>query len=223
MRVSFGDCVFDSDTRQLYRDGRSVSLSPQAFTLLELLISRRPQAVPKDDIRTRLWPDTHVTEANLVNLVVEIRTALDDDARTPRFIRTIARYGYAFSAQAAPAASSAGPGRAAGDRVFRLVWAHREITLDPGENLIGRDRETVVWIDDESVSRRHARILIVDGDAWIEDLGSKNGTFLRGERIRGAAQLSDKDVVGIGPAALRLRVFDRAGSTRSSVREQARR
>jgi len=220
MRVSFGGCVFDSDTRQLLRDGEPAALSPKAFTLLQLLIANRPRAVSKDDIRARLWPATHVTEANLSNLVVEIRAALGDDARRSRYIRTLARYGYAFSApdEVSPTAKDRGVAR---DRTYRLVWGRREIALEPGENLVGRDRDAVVWIDDESVSRRHARISIADGGAWIEDLDSKNGTFLRGMPVRGAIHLRDRDVVRIGPATLRLRVLRSTGSTRSTMRERA--
>jgi len=222
MRASFGDCVFDSDTRQLLRDGRPVALSPKAFTLLELLISRRPRAVPKDDLRAALWPGVHVAQANLTNLVVEIREALGDEARRPRFVRTVSRYGYAFVARTSAASPPSGDAAALG-RMYRLVWGRREIDLEPGENLIGRHRGAAVWIDDESVSRRHARISIADGGAWIEDLGSKNGTFVGGAPVEGAVRLSDRDVVRIGPATLRLRVLRSTGSTRSTVREHVRR
>ena len=64
-----------------------------------------------------------------------------------------------------------------------MIWADREIALRTGENIIGRDEESVLWIDHALVSRRHARILIGESEALLEDLGSKNGTFLRGERI----------------------------------------
>ena len=57
MRLSFGDHVFDSDTREVLRAGQRVAISPKAFVLLELLIERRPKAVSKSDIHARLWPD----------------------------------------------------------------------------------------------------------------------------------------------------------------------
>jgi len=156
MRLSFGANVFDSDTREVFCGGRLAAISPKAYALLELLIERRPMAVSKADIHACLWPNVHVSDANLGNLVVELRAALGDDARRPRIIRTVARFGYAFSACtiAAPARSVQSPARGP---AYRLVWGRREIGLDPGENVIGRDRESVVWVDDESVSRRHAR------------------------------------------------------------------
>ena len=217
MRLQFADCVFDGDTRQVLREGKSVAISPKAFSLLELLIEAKPRAVSKAEIHDRLWPGIHVSEANLPNLVVELRAALGDEARQARIIRTVARFGYAFVGDAV----SGRRGEPRSGNVYRLIWGRREIELEPGDNLIGRDREAVVWIDDESVSRRHARISISDRGASIEDLGSKNGTFLRGMPVRGAVHLSDRDVVRIGPATLRLRVLKSRGSTRSMVREQA--
>jgi DNA-binding winged helix-turn-helix (wHTH) protein len=221
MRLRFGDFIFDSDTREVVREGRPVAISPKAFTLLALLIECRPKAVSKAEIRSRLWPETYVSEANLGNLVVELRSVLGDDARKPRVIRTVARFGYAFSARATPERGGAAGETGLPGVIYRLVWGRREISLEAGDNLIGRDAEAVVWIDDESVSRRHARISIGDEGASIEDLGSKNGTFLAGKRLRGPARLSHRDVVRVGPATLTLRVLKRTGSTRSTMKERS--
>ncbi|HEY1249713.1 MAG TPA: FHA domain-containing protein [Thermoanaerobaculia bacterium] len=217
MRLGFEGCVFDSDTRQVSRDGRLVGLSPKAFSLLELLIRDRPKAISKEEIHRHLWPGTHVSEASLANIVMELRAELGDRARDPRIVRTVARFGYAFCADAAELAAGAAPKARAADGMYRLIWGRREIALSPGENRIGRDREAVVWIDDSSVSRRHARIVIDDrGTATLEDLGSKNGTFLKGRRIRGATALSDKDALTVGNAVMTFRVLHSTGSTVSN-------
>jgi DNA-binding winged helix-turn-helix (wHTH) protein len=221
MRLGFGDCVFDPDTREVCRAGQLRPISPKAFALLDLLIECRPKAVSKADIHSRLWPDTYVSEANLANLVVELRSALGDDARKPRVIRTVARFGYSFVASASPERGRGRKEPAAPGLLYRLVWGRREISLDPGGNLIGRDREAIVWIDDESVSRRHARISIGEDGASIEDLGSKNGTYVGGRKIREAARLTDRDVVKVGPATLTLRVLKSTGSTRSTRKERS--
>src|SRR5262249_2911293 len=155
-----------------------------------------------------LWPGIHVSPANLANLVVELRAVLGDDARHPRFLRTVARFGYAFAADATVTPEKP-PARPPAPFACRLVWGPREIALDPGPNLTGRDQERGVWLHDASVSRRHARIAIDEKGAVVEDLGSKNGTFLRGRRIEKPARLTDKDTIKIGPASLVFRLLKR--------------
>src|SRR6476659_3117447 len=190
MRLRFGECVFDSDTRAVTRDGNAVALPPKVFQLLELLTVERPKAIAKTALHERLWPDTFVSDANLANLVADLREALGADARRPHIIRTVQRFGYAFQAEALP---DADPART--PSVFRLVWGDREISLVEGVNVLGRDREAVAWIDVYSVSRQHARIVIAGDDASLEDLGSKNGTFLRGDPVRGTTPLADGDEI----------------------------
>src|SRR5262245_44972005 len=136
MRFRFGDCVFDADTREVFRGEHSAAVSPKAYQLLELLMAARPAAVSKAEIHDRLWPGVHVSDANLGNLVVELRAALGDDARQPRIIRTVRRFGFAFRATARPERRPAGDRAEKSERVFRLVWGRREIELGPGENLI---------------------------------------------------------------------------------------
>jgi DNA-binding winged helix-turn-helix (wHTH) protein len=221
MKVSFEGCVVDSDTRQVFRNGETVSLSPKAFDLLELLLSERPKAVARNEIHGRLWPSTFVSDGNLANLVMELRTALGDRARKPRIIRTVSRFGYAFCADAEESGARSAPPTPGA--AYRLIWGVREIALNPGENLIGREQAAVVWIDHESVSRRHARITIGEDDATLEDLGSKNGTFVKSRRIRGAVRLADKDLLKIGPASMVFRILRRTGSTLSSIKDRGAR
>ena len=217
MRISFGEFTLDTESREFFRQGEAVHISPKAFLLLEVLLERRPAAVPKTVLRDRLWPSSHVSEASLASLVAELRSALDDDAREPRFIRTVHTYGYAFcgTADAPPAAPAAVP-RSRDERVCRLVWRDREITLVEGENLLGRDRQAVVWIDSATVSRRHARILIRSGEAVIEDLGSRNGTSVGGKKIQGPVPLADGDRLRLGAATMTFRVF-RPSETQSDL------
>jgi DNA-binding winged helix-turn-helix (wHTH) protein len=212
MRLAFGDCVFDSGTHEVLRDGRLSALPPKAFVLLDLLITRRPNAVSKEEIHERLWPGTFVSDGSLANLVAELRAALGDDARKPRIIRTIHRFGYAFRAETkrAPERPPLEPSRGI---VCRLLWEGREVLLAEGENVLGRVPGAAIWIDDSSVSRRHARIVVEGDRATLEDLGSKNGTKLRGRRIRAAAKLADCDVIEIGPASMIFRLYRRTGST----------
>ena len=216
MRVRFGECVLDSETRQLSVGGKAVHLSPKAFQFLEMLLECRPKALSKSEIHERLWPGTFVSEGTLTSLLVEVRSAIGDSARDPHFVRTVHRFGYAFSGTAEELRGSASP--AGGQKlIYRLIWGTREIALGPGENLFGRDKAAVVWIDDVLVSRRHARIVIDETGAVLEDLDSKNGTYLRGKRIEAPSRLADEDQVRIGPASMIFRVFERTASTVTAV------
>ena len=93
MKISFGPFILDFDTRQLIRDGREIHISPKAFELLAALVTERPKVLPKAVLQQRLWPDTFVAEANLSNLIAELRAALDDSPRTPTYLRTAHKFG----------------------------------------------------------------------------------------------------------------------------------
>ncbi len=216
MRLLFGDCALDLDTRELHRKGRAVAISPKAFTLLELLVLRRPKALSKAEIHSALWPDTFVSETNLANLVVELRAAVGDDAHASRVVRTVPRFGYAFCAET----RSDEPARAAvplGVTEHRLFFRRREIALLPGENVIGREHTAAVWINEQSVSRRHARVVVAEDGAWLEDLGSKNGTFLEGRPVKQPTRLEDGEEFTVGEVAspLRYHCSETTGTTRT--------
>jgi DNA-binding winged helix-turn-helix (wHTH) protein len=210
MRVRFGECVLDSETRQLLVQGQPVHLSPKGLRFLELLLENRPRALSKEEIHRQLWSETFVSDGTLTSLLAEVRAAIGDGARQSRFIRTVHRHGYAFSGRAEEAVLR----RGRRPRVaYRLFIGSREMALEEGQTILGRDPEVAAFIDHTSVSRRHARITIVDGEATIEDLGSKNGTRVSGVRISGAHPLADGDEIRIGSVTLTFRTFPLSGST----------
>jgi len=204
--VRFGGFVLDPGARQLRRGEEVRHLGGKAFELLELLLERRPNVVAKEGVRDRLWPGAFVSESTLATVVSELRAALEDDPRSPRFLRTVHGVGYAFCGEAKP--DEPPPAQTPAGRLsYRLLFEDREISLRPGENLLGRVDEGVVWIDSPSVSRRHARIRVEGGQAILEDLGSKNGTFLRGQRISAPVPLADGDEIRLGKIPLTLRIL----------------
>jgi len=216
MRVQFGDCVFDSETREIFRKKQPVHLSPKAFRVLELLVEGRPRALSKEELHKKVWLETFVSEATLASAIAEIRAAIGDSGRKERFLRTVHGYGYAFNGEAVPAPRPLSPPTAE-EPCYRVLWKNREISLVPGENVLGRDRDAVAWIDDPSVSRRHARILVAEGSARLEDLHSKNGTFVGGSRVQKPVVLCDGDSIRLGSASLTFRVFSGAASTATEI------
>jgi DNA-binding winged helix-turn-helix (wHTH) protein len=210
MRLAFDGNLFDGETREFFRGGRAVHLPVKTFRLLELLLESRPRAIAKEKLMETLWPGVFIAEGNLARLVAELRGAIGDDAHEPRFIRTIHGFGYAFAGDAEPISPRVEPVSGA---VFRLLWKDREIALREGENILGREREAAAWIDVHSVSRRHARIVVSGERATLEDLGSKNGTFLRGRPVTKPTPLRDGDAVRIGTVEMTLRRYAGGVST----------
>lgn len=92
----FGEFTLSPSRRLLLRGGTEVPLIPRYFDLLHLLITRRNEAVPRDEIFDRVWSDVVVSDGALTQAVRSLRRSLGDDAREPRFIRTVSRHGYRF-------------------------------------------------------------------------------------------------------------------------------
>jgi len=212
-RFRFGEFVLDGDTRELRRGREAVSMSPKAFQLLEILIEHRPKAMAKRTLQDLLWPSTFVVEKNLANLVAEIREALGDSAEHPRFVRTLPRFGYAFLDAPAGTADDAAvvePGRIP---QCRLTWAEGRIALCEGAHVVGRDPEAGLFLDSQSVSRRHALIRVSSSGATLEDLGSKNGTFVGSHRIDAPTPLADGDAIKVGAITLTFKLLRAHGAT----------
>jgi DNA-binding winged helix-turn-helix (wHTH) protein/TolB-like protein len=96
-RYRFGEFEFDARSHELRRaDGGDVQhLAPQPAQLLQLLAEREGDVVTREEIRQRLWPDTHVDfDASLHFCVRQVRTALGDSANDPRYIQNVPRRGY---------------------------------------------------------------------------------------------------------------------------------
>lgn len=205
MRVAFGECVLDTDRRELTRCGRTVPLQPKAFRLLEVLVERRPRVVTRAELRSLVWPGELAGGTPVARLVNEVRSAIGDPARTPRFIRTVHRVGYAFSERDVEEASAPAPRPSIR---FALQWGERLVALTPGESIIGRATGALIGVASPRVSRRHARIVVAEERATIEDLRSKNGTFVGGRRLEGTTGLRHGDLIEIGPLRLVFLVSD---------------
>ena len=208
MRLTFERWTLDTSRRLLLRDGTPAPLSPKAFDLLTLLAEHHERAFSKAELHQHLWPKTFVSDGSLTILIAEIRDVLEDEAQRPRFVRTVQRFGYAFCA---PVIRSDGPDIQS--HAAWLIWGDKSLPLAAGSTILGRADEADIRFDLPGVSRRHARI-DVDGEGiTLEDLGSRNGTFLRDERITGRASLTDGDEIRLGPVTLTFRLVSPESST----------
>jgi DNA-binding winged helix-turn-helix (wHTH) protein len=203
VRLQFSSVVFDADARTLTRSGEPLHLSPKAFDLLALLLDARPRVVRKEELIDALWPDVVVEEANVRNLVAEIRMVIGDVTK-PHLIRTLPRIGYAFCGEVRELGAPTG---------CRLCGPDRDFALSAGENFLGRADDCDVPVRASGVSRKHARIRVATDGAVLEDLKSKNGTWLNGVRVAEAVPLHDADQISLGAAVFTFRTVAPGGTT----------
>jgi DNA-binding winged helix-turn-helix (wHTH) protein len=203
--------VVDTGARLVRNGNIDVHLPPKAFDLLVLLIKSHPSAVSHERLHAALWPGVHVSETSLPALVTQLRKALGDE----RIIRTLHRVGYAFEGDAEIVGSSP----AAAPSPARLVCRGAIFDVPAGTSVIGRERVCEIRIDAESISRQHARITVTGGEVWLEDLGSKNGTWVAGERIRARVALTDGGSFRLGSETIRLDIGGEPRATKT-VREE---
>jgi DNA-binding winged helix-turn-helix (wHTH) protein len=206
-KVFIGAFAFDAERRQLIGGGGAVALPSKEFELLSLLVSKRPRAVSKDEIQDALWPRTSVTEASLTSLVKELRTKLGQAGREGP-IRTVHGFGYALVGDGAASAQAPAP---------RLLRGTAEIRLASPELILGREPGLPGTIDDASVSRRHACLRWDSTGVFLADLGSKNGTFVKGVRVSEPVALEDGDEIRLGLVSFVYRAPRSAGESKTKT------
>ena len=209
--------VFDLDPRtgELRKRGVRVRLQEQPFQILALLLERAGDLVTREELRQRLWSDEVFVdfEQGLNNAVAKVRTVLGDSADSPHFVETLERRGYRFIASvewadtgpATPSSRQESPVQATSTFV-RVTIGDKTMAIAEGTHVIGRDPAASIWIDSALVSRQHARLVVRNGHVTIEDLGSRNGTFVNGARLNAAAALAHGDEVCLGTISLSVHI-----------------
>jgi DNA-binding winged helix-turn-helix (wHTH) protein len=215
---TFGHICVDAGARCVSRAERPVLLARKALDLLLLLLEHRPNVVSKEQIHDQVWPDTFVSEASVQSLVRAIRRAIDDASAGASWIVTVHGVGYRFGGDAVTSDASMPPPMVERPAAW-LVGGPARIALAPGENVLGRG-DGVVEIDAPTISRHHARITI-GTQTTLEDLGSKNGTWLDDRRVTAPTVLADGATVRLGSVAVTFRLAPKPGPT-ESIREPRR-
>src|SRR5262245_28902649 len=160
--------VFDSfrldvlDER-LWNGEKRVRLGHKALVMLECLLRQPGQLVTKNDLLETAWPDTAVSEAVLTTAMRELRLALGDQARVPRFIETVHRRGYRFIAPVIPTNLPSSPSTTANEADNAAL-----LSLRPVRHLVGREMELAQLRKWQEMSQQGMRkIGFVAGEAGI--------------------------------------------------------
>lgn len=192
-----GDWLVQPSQCRLARGDTIVSIRPKLMDVLAFLARRAGHVVSKQEIIDAVWSKEFIAEGTLAQAVFELRAAIGDRRKGSRYIETIPKRGYRLVAPVSPVAAEplAVP-------AYVLVIGDREVELKAGATIIGRAPDATLRLDIFEVSRHHARIVVHPGGATIEDLRSKNGTFLCRERLTAQAELHDGDEIRVGPVLL---------------------
>lgn len=147
--ILFRPFSLDAANQRLLRGGRQVRLTPKAFAVLHFLVMHAGRLVTKTEFLEALWAGTHVQDSVLKVCIREIRRALSDPARSPRFIETMPRRGYRFVG-----------------RIGRTGRGHGRRAREIG--CVGREAECAqmrAWL--ERALRGERQVVFVTGEAGI--------------------------------------------------------
>jgi DNA-binding winged helix-turn-helix (wHTH) protein len=199
-----GEWHVEPDFNVITNGDVEVRLEIKVMELLVYLAHQGDRLVTRSELIDGVWGTEFICDNTLTHAISQLRAALGDDPRNPNFIQTIHRRGYRLLAAVVDL-----EGRGAADIAqpshFRILTPTREIQLREGANLLGRAPGVTVRIDSIWVSRHHAKVEVELEDAVLEDLGSRNGTFVNGERVTEAATLISGDIISLGKLTDRLR------------------
>lgn len=119
--VSFGRCRFDVETGQLWAGTEEIRVTPRASAVLKVLVARAGELVTKDDLFASVWDGAAVSDDALTSCIQELRRALGDDPKQPRFIETRHRRGYRFIAPVSSAAPAGEPRPASAEEISTIA------------------------------------------------------------------------------------------------------
>jgi DNA-binding winged helix-turn-helix (wHTH) protein/predicted ATPase len=178
-RIHFHPFALDRVNLCLWKDSDAIRLRPKAFGVLDQLVSRAGELVSKEDLINAVWQDSFVGDAVLKVAIRQIREALSDDPRSPRFIETAHRRGYRFIAVIGPPIPTA-PIR---DESAGVSSPARLRPGDLPEAIVGREH---------ALARMHA---------WLERArrGERQMVFVTGEAGIGKTTLLERFARGIAP------------------------
>ena len=212
MRKAFylGEWTVEPTLDRITRDGQTVRLRPRAMDVLTALAMASGEMVSKRDLIDTVWQTEFVSEHALTQVIAELRAAFGDNARNPSYIENIPRRGYRLMAPVNQIAQAKESPRDA-SLPFKLAGDDGDHPLIQGPNIIGRTTDADICVDSTEVSRCHARVTVQGTTATIEDLGSKNGTFVCDQMIDQPTRLCDGDVLRIGDQRFEFRSWDQEG------------
>ncbi len=164
-RIIFDPFSLDLVNECLWQGSKAIKLRPKAFAVLNYLLARPGQLVTKEELLNSIWPETFVSDAVLKVMIRQLREALDDDPKSPRFIETAHRRGYRFIGQIAES-EQVTPNQEVGS--VRTIPSSHLPAEDSSWGFVGRDEALTrmrSWL--QKMLEGERQIIFVTGEAGI--------------------------------------------------------
>ena len=164
-RIIFDPFSLDLVNECLWQGSKAIKLRPKAFAVLNYLLARPGQLVTKEELLNSIWPETFVSDAVLKVTIRQLREALDDDPKSPRFIETAHRRGYRFIGQIAES-EQVTPNQEVGS--VRTIPSSHLPAEDSPWGFVGRDEALTrmrSWL--QKMLEGERQIIFVTGEAGI--------------------------------------------------------
>ncbi len=216
-QLRVGEWSVEANANLIVRGAESVRLEPRVMNLLVFLATNAGEVISKDQIVDAVWDGAFISESALTRTIADLRKALGDDARNPRYLETISKRGYRLVAVVGHDADESVASVPDSRSRFMIVWNGRAHRIDGREFLLGRDPDCSLCISSNLVSRRHARLVLTSRGATIEDLGSRNGTRVNATLIDSPKELSEGDEIRIGSETLVFRDAESPATTHTDL------
>jgi len=206
LRTSFGvgHWRVDPALNSVAGPTETAHLEPKVMDVLVCLAEHASDVVSKELLLRSVWADSCVTDDVLRRAIFELRRVFGDEARRPRVIQTIPKRGYRLIAAVVSDIDRTTVSPATEGTICTLTWQDGCVTLKEGTYLLGREESLPIRVPFSSVLRRHARLTIAGGAVTVEDLASKNGTFLRSKRLTAPTLLRNGDTLVTGTERIRV-------------------
>lgn len=160
--VSFGPFRVDRSAGRLLRDGQHLALRPKTWSVLCFLIDNPGRLISKDELIDSVWNGRAVSDTMPGVSIAELRQALADDARSPRYIETAHGRGFRFIAEIREA-----PTHAADVPLERSALGAIPVPAEPAKCFVGRATELAALLAFVDRSADRARIMLIGGEAGI--------------------------------------------------------
>jgi Tol biopolymer transport system component/DNA-binding winged helix-turn-helix (wHTH) protein len=199
----FDDVVVDLESGELRKAGTAVSLEPKAFELLVYFLLHRGRLIEKQELLDAVWSGAFVTDNALTRVIAQLRRALGDEAREPRYLQTVPKRGYRFVAEVEERAPEARSDSRGDRRRFVLPVALVLLAASAASGLWLVARSGTADLPSEKTPQRVVQVTTTEGLALFPSFSPDGSAFAYSSDRSGSFEIH---VQQLSPAGADLQI-----------------